>query len=158
MTDSTLAADIQEITGLICRYPDLIDAGDFEAVADLFEHATMRSGPYEFSGRPQLLALWRDLVRTYEDGRTATKHLVSNLVVKVAADGQTATASSSVTVLQARPDFPLQVIATSRHNDRFEKAGGQWRFVERRDSTDLVGDMSRHTKVAYDTRADEAAP
>jgi len=121
----TLAADVQEITALICRYPDLIDAGDFEAVADLFAHATMKSGPYEFSGRAQLLALWKDLVQTYEDGRTSTKHLVSNLVVQVDEDRRGASASSSVTVLQARPDFPLQVIATSRHHDRFERVDDQ---------------------------------
>jgi ketosteroid isomerase-like protein len=158
MTAGTLAADVQAITGLICRYPDLIDAGDFEAVADLFAHATMRSGPYEFSGREQLLSLWKDLVHTYEEGRTGTKHLVSNVVVQVDDDRVHATASSSVTVLQARPDFPLQVIATSRHHDSFDKVDGQWRFVERRDATDLVGDMSRHTKTAYDSRNEEGAP
>lgn len=150
----TRAADVQEITALICRYPDLIDAGDFDAVADLFAHATMRSGTHSFAGRDELLSLWKNLVVTYEGGTTSTKHLVSNVVVQVDDDGVNASASSAVTVLQARPDFPLQVIATSRHHDRFEKVDGRWRFTERRDSTDLVGDMSRHTKTAYDSRAD----
>lgn len=154
----TLAGDVQAVTALICRYPDLIDAGDFEAVADLFAHATMRSGDYVFSGRDQLLALWRDLVLTYEDGRTSTKHLVSNVVVEVDADRRTAAARSSVTVLQARPEFPLQVIATSRHHDRFEKVDGEWRFAERVDHTDLLGDLSRHTRVPYDSRADGDGP
>lgn len=152
---TTVAVDVQEITALVCRYADLIDAGDFEAIADLFAHATLRSGAHAFSGRDELLSLWKSLVRTYEGGSTSTKHLVSNVVVHVEAGGASAAASSAVTVLQARPDFPLQVIATSRHHDRFEKVDGRWRFAERQDSTDLVGDMSRHTTTPYDSKARE---
>lgn len=144
------AADQAALTGLICRYADLIDSGDFEGIADLFAHAVIRSGPNSFSGRDQLLPLWRDLVRTYGDGRTLTKHLITNIVIEVDGDGRTARSRSSATVLQAcPPDFPLQVIATSRHLDRFERVDGRWRFTEREDVTDLVGDLSHHTRQPY---------
>jgi ketosteroid isomerase-like protein len=145
-----LAANHASISALVCRYADLIDAGDFKGIADLFAHAVVRSGPRAFQGRDQLLALWSELVRTYDDGGTLTKHLISNVVVEVDEGGRRAKARSSVTVLQAcPPDFPLQVIATSRHFDQFEKADGGWRFTERVDVTDLVGDLSRHTRQPY---------
>jgi hypothetical protein len=90
------------------------------------------------------------LVRTYEGGRTSTKHLVTNLVVEVAPDRRTATAKSYVTVLQARPpELPLQVIASNRHYDRFERVDGVWRFVERVDVQDLAGNLSHHITGAY---------
>jgi hypothetical protein len=48
--------------------------------------------------------------------------------------------------MQARPDFPLQIIATNIHRDRFERHDGYWRFVERVDVPGLIGDMSHHTR------------
>jgi hypothetical protein len=36
--------------------------------------------------------------------------------------------------------------ASGRYLDRFERRAGQWRFVERRVRTDLVGDVSRHLR------------
>lgn len=147
---ASLAADQAEITALICRYADLIDAGDFDGITDLFEHAVVRSGDHAFSGRDTLRGLWADLVHTYEGGRTMTRHLITNIVVEVEEGADSARARSSATVLQAvPPDFPLQVVATSRHLDRFARLDGVWRFVERVDVTDLVGDMTRHTRQPY---------
>lgn len=148
--------DLASINALICRYADLIDAGDFEGIAELFAHAVVRSGQHSFEGRDQLVRLWSGLVHTYEEGRTSTKHLISNVVIEVDESGNRARARSSATVLQARPpDFPLQVIATSRHLDQFEKVDGQWRFAERIDVTDLVGDLSRHTRQPYSSAEPE---
>jgi hypothetical protein len=139
------AEDRFEIAALVHRYPQLIDAGDLDGIGELFSHATLRSGDHMIRGRDELVPMLRAMVRTYERGRTFTKHLVTNLVVEVAPDRSTATARSYVTVLQARPpDLPLQVIASNRHHDRFERVDGTWRFVERVDVQDLVGDLSYH--------------
>ena len=70
--------------------------------------------------------------------------MVTNVVVEVDPGGDTASSRSYVTVWQARPGFPLQAIASNRHHDRFERVDGEWRFAERRDITDLAGDMSHH--------------
>jgi hypothetical protein len=146
---------VLEITALIHRYPELVDGGDFDGVSELFGHATMRSGDAAFPGS-EVGDILRRLVHTYEDGRPSTKHVVTNVVVDVAGDA--ATARSYVTVWQARPDFPLQAIASVRHHDQFERVDGRWRFRERRDITDLVGDMSHHLKEAYHADApDEPA-
>jgi hypothetical protein len=58
----------------------------------------------------------------------------------------TAAARTYFTVLQARPDLPLQPIIAGRYHDRFERAGGKWRFAERVIIPDLVGDLSRHLR------------
>jgi hypothetical protein len=148
-TDPT-NTDESQVAALVYRYPDLIDAGDFEGIGELFAHAVLRSGDSAIRGGDELVAMLKRLVRTYEGGRTSTKHVVTNLVVEVAPDRRTATAKSYVTVLQARPpEFPLQTIASNRHFDRFERAEGGWRFVERVDVQDLAGDMSRHITGSY---------
>jgi len=46
------------------------------------------------------------------------------------------------------PDLPLQPIVSGRYHDCFERSDGQWRFVERRVRTDLVGDVTRHLRHA----------
>jgi 3-phenylpropionate/cinnamic acid dioxygenase small subunit len=143
-----------EITALIYRYAECIDGGDFDGIAQLFEHATVRSGEYAFSGVETLRNLWSGMVRIYENGTPLTKHVISNVVVDVDALGTTATARSYVTVLQAKPpEFPLQVIVSARHHDTFEQVDGVWRFSERIDITDLVGDMTWHTTSPYSSDA-----
>jgi hypothetical protein len=144
------ANDESQVAALVYRYPELIDAGDFEGIGRLFTHAVLRSGDNQVRGRDELVPMLKRLVRTYEGGRTSTKHLVTNLVVDVAPDRRTATAKSYVTVLQARPpELPLQVIASNRHYDRFERVEGEWRFVERVDVQDLAGNLSHHITGAY---------
>ncbi len=137
--------DREEIRALIHSYADHIDDGDLEAVADLFADATIVAGNgMEFSGRDELLELWRNSVVLHEDGRTDVCHVISNLTVTIDPPGDTAGASSYVTVLQARPGFELRPIAVSRHRDRFAKVDGRWRFVERRDRQVLAGDLRHH--------------
>ena len=148
MTDNCDHRD--QITTLIYRYAECIDAGDFDGVAALFEHATVRSGEHAFSGYEVLRNLWSGMVRTYDNGTPLTKHVISNVIVTVDPGGDRATARSYVTVLQAKlPEFPLQVIVSARHHDTFERVDGLWRFAERIDITDLVGDMSWHTTSPY---------
>ena len=136
--------DREEIRGLIHAYADRIDDGDLDGVADLFADATIVAGNgMEFSGRDQLVELWRNSVVPH-DGRTDVGHVISNVTITIEPDGTSAAASSYVTVLQARPGFELRPIALSRHRDRFEKVDGSWRFVERRDRQLLAGDLRHH--------------
>jgi len=140
------AADpARAIENLLYSYAERMDAGDFSGVAALFERATYgpAGGPM-LSGCAELEAVLRSVVRLH--GKTpATKHVTTNVLVEVGADGRTATARSYFTVLQALDDFPLQVIVAGRYHDRFvlEEAGG-WRFAERVVWMDLTGDLDRH--------------
>jgi 3-phenylpropionate/cinnamic acid dioxygenase small subunit len=139
------------ITDLVLRYAELLDEGRFGEVAGLFTHATFRAvvarETYTHRGRDEVLARFEQLVMTY-DGIPATKHVTTNVIVDVHGDGCTATAHSYFTVLQARPDFPLQVVIAGRYHDRFECVDGSWRFTDRLVLSDLVGDLSRHVRAS----------
>ena len=142
-------SDHEEIRALVHAYAERIDLGDFDAVADLFAHATIVAGDgSEFSDRATLVELWRGSVRTYEDGSPHVCHLISNLDVRVGDDGTSATARSYVTVMQAVAGvLPLQPVAVSLHLDTFAKVDGAWRFTERRDRQVLVGDLGHHVRL-----------
>ncbi|MHB8499069.1 MAG: nuclear transport factor 2 family protein [Acidimicrobiales bacterium] len=134
------------IGNLVARYAELIDAGDFDGVADLLGEASVGSvgeGPL-LSGRDAIHSLFAATTRRYPDGTPGTKHVTSNLIVEVSDGEQTARARSYFTVLQAVPGLPLQPIVAGRYRDRFTLVAGRWRFTERRFSIDLVGDLSHH--------------
>jgi uncharacterized protein (TIGR02246 family) len=140
--------DVEAIRALIHEYAELIDAGDLDAVAALFTDGTWSS-----PGRGAPLRGAEQVLRAYDgvilyDGIPSTKHVISNVTIDITGDGAEATARSYFTVLQARPDFPLQPVIAGRYHDRFECVEGQWRFADRQIVPDLIGDLSRHLRDA----------
>jgi hypothetical protein len=138
------------IEGLIFRYAERIDRGDFAGLGELFADGVIAGpdGSPLARGGAEVQRLYERTTRRYADGTPRTKHVTSNLRVEVDEAAGRARADSYYTVLQALPDFPLQPIVAGRYEDRFERAGGVWRFAERRMFVELVGDLSRHLLIA----------
>jgi ketosteroid isomerase-like protein len=138
--------DVEPIRALIHEYAERIDGGDLDGLAAMFADATWGS-----PGRGAPLQGAEQVRRGYDgvilyDGTPGTKHVISNVTIEIADDGTTATARSYFTVLQSRPDFPLQPIIAGRYHDRFERVDGAWRFADRQIIPDLIGDLSRHLR------------
>ena len=142
-----MAADSEAIATLIYSYAERLDAGDFEAVARLFARSTFHSDqrPEIRRGSAEVLEVYRSTVALY-DGKPCTKHVTTNLIFEIDEATGTATARSYFTVLQARPELPLQVILTGRYQDRVARAGGAWHFTDRLILIDLLGDLRFHLK------------
>jgi 3-phenylpropionate/cinnamic acid dioxygenase small subunit len=136
------------IENLIAAYAELVDSGDFAGVGILLAHATFIGGAGTVSGRDAIESMLRDSLIVYDDGTPRTMHVTTNVAIEVDEAAGTAVSRSYFSALQALPDFPLQPIVSGRYHDRFERSEGQWRFVERRVRTDLVGDVSRHLRRA----------
>src|SRR2546423_6568497 len=134
------------IENLIATYAELVDDGDFAGVGVLLADATFTGDSGSVSGGDAIEKMLRDRVVIYEDGTPRTKHVTTNIVIEVDEEAGTAVSRSYFTALQALPDFSLRPIVSGRYQDRFERSDGQWRFVERRVRTDLVGDVSRHLR------------
>lgn len=132
------------IPNLLYTYADLIDAADFAGAARLFRHGAVVAGGQRVVDDDAIIALWRDWVRLY-DGSPRTRHVITNPIISLAEDGESATCRSQWIVLQAVDGFPLQVVATGRYHDRFRRIDGEWQFVERDFAgVDLTGDVSAH--------------
>jgi hypothetical protein len=135
---------VDEITALIHEYGFLLDAGDLDGVAALFEHAELGSTRHERRQRGTAGARTiYDGVIIYPDGTPQTLHQLTNVTVRV--DGARASARSCFTVLQVTGQGLHPVLAGEYH-DRFEHADGAWRFTERIFDPRLFGDMSGHMK------------
>jgi ketosteroid isomerase-like protein len=136
-------SDLGEITALVHSYARLLDGGDMDAVATLFEHATWRSEPngQVLRGVAQIRPVYEQL-KTHEGG-PRTKHLLTNLTVDVEAGASTASSHCYWTVLQnIEAGRPIEIILSGQYTDTFEKIDGVWHFADRLISLDLTGDAS----------------
>src|ERR1700761_695818 len=137
------------IEKLLHLYPNYADRGDIDAIGALFAHAEIHAPgfeqPFHAHGDPKAFAdVYRQWVRIYpETGTPRTRHMMGNIVIAFEAPDR-ARAQSYVMVFQSAPGFTLQPIVGGTYRDRFAKIGGQWRFVERREDMELVGDLSHH--------------
>lgn len=136
-------SDYAEILRLCFTYPEYLDAGDFQAVGRLLEHGSLKVLGDEVSGAEDIATFYFSSVHLF-DGSPRTKHVLTNAIVDVDDDGTNATCRSYFQVLQALPDFPLQIIAAGRYVDTFAKSDDGWRFVEKQIRADFTGDASRH--------------
>ncbi|MGK0485716.1 MAG: 3-phenylpropionate/cinnamic acid dioxygenase small subunit [Myxococcota bacterium] len=141
-----MSQSYREIEQLLYVYAERIDLGDFEGVADLFEHAVITSpgAPPGQGGREEALETYKRSTRLYEDGTPRTKHVTTNAIIDVDEDAGTATCRAYFTVFQALEEFSLQPIIAGRYHDKFERVDGAWRFTERMMLPELMGDLSKH--------------
>jgi 3-phenylpropionate/cinnamic acid dioxygenase small subunit len=146
MSDSAL-----QITNLMYSYAELLDAGDLDAVAELFAHGRIHgvaNGPPEtvFAGTAGVRQMYEMATRIYQDGTPKTKHNTSNVQLIIDEAAGTARSTSYYCVTQATPDLPLQVIVTGHYRDTFHRVDGEWSFDSRTMFVDQIGDVSQHLK------------
>ena len=145
--------DATEITNLLYRYAELIDAARFDDVGELMAHCTFfhADDPTPLVGGAEAIAAhYRSVNVVHPDGTLRTKHVTTNPIVDI--DGEVAAVRSMYTVLQQTDELPLQPIIAGRYHDRFARIDGAWAFVERRFFVDLVGDLGHH--LTFDLPAD----
>lgn len=139
-----------EIRNLIFNYAERMDAGDFEAIADMFAHTRISVDGSDdvVQGRDAVLAAYEGASRIYGNGTPNTKHVITNVIVQVDEANDAATSRSYFTVLQAVPErLELQPILAGRYSDSFERVEGIWRMATMHVIWDLMGDLSAHLLI-----------
>ena len=123
------------IENLLYRYAELIDAGDYEGIGELFAHGSHRRRRRARRwppGAEAVAKLYYTTTRKYDDGTPKTQHILTNPLVEFGPDGTTATCRSRFTVLQQTDVLPLQAIISGAYVDSFELVDGTWRYTEKR--------------------------
>jgi SnoaL-like protein len=135
-----------EVMNLVYSYPDRIDAGDFAGVGALFADAVIEMGDGEtLVGSAEVQAYFERWTRRYpDDGTPHTRHCVTNPVVEIDEDANSAVVRYYITVLQRTDEFALQPVWANKYEDRLERVDGHWRFARRRGFAHLSGDVSHH--------------
>jgi 3-phenylpropionate/cinnamic acid dioxygenase small subunit len=144
------------ITTLCYRYAEMMDAADFDGLAELFANArlTNEGVPGAIEGGDAIAALYRSTNRVHDDGTLRTRHLTTNLMIDIDEDAGTATGRSAFVVFQQTPQLPLQPIVTGRYRDEFARHGGAWHFARRHIVVDHVGDVREHLTFNLSPSAD----
>lgn len=136
-----------DIAGLLYTYAERIDAGDFDGVAALLEHAelTFEGRAEALRGRDAVAGLYGASTRRYGNGTPRTKHVITNVIVEPGPGDASAASRSYFTVLQAVPGgLVLQPVVAGRYRHRFEHVEGSWRVSAMHVAVDLVGDVGHH--------------
>ena len=139
--------DKQDVTELLYRYAELIDAGDFDGLGELLSRARV-GGPRTpmVSGARNIAGLFAMTTKRFPDtGTPKTRHLVLNPIVEV--DGDTATARSTFCVVQATDSVPFAPIVAGRYYDSFARDPEGWHFTERIADVEMAGDVSDHLLI-----------
>ena len=135
-------SDTDEITALVHAYARLLDDGDVDAVAALFEHSTWRSLPNgtTLRGSAEVRPVYEQLLA--QDGPARTKHLLTNLSIAVEPGAATGSSHCYWTVLRSTPGEPIEITLSGQYTDTFEKIGHAWRFTDRLITVDLTGEVT----------------
>lgn len=142
--------DTTEITNLLYRYAECIDAGNFAGVGELFAHAVLTADGTDMhvEGAAAVARHYAETTRLYSDtGTPKTKHIVTNPIVEIDAAAGTAKVRSYYSVYQQTDVLPLQLIITGRYRDCMERIDERWRFASRCFFVDQVGDLSQHLRI-----------
>lgn len=147
MSDSAV-----QITKLIFSYAELLDAGNLDAVAELFANGRIcgvENGPPQtvFSGTAGVRRMWEMAIHIYDDGTPKTRHHTGNVQLDIDEARGTARSTSYYLVTQATPDLPLQVIVTGHYKDTFHRIDGVWWFDTRTMFIDQMGDVRHHLEL-----------
>jgi len=138
----------EQIRNLLGRYCELMDAGHFAGLAELFAHATLADehGNVFATGTDEVHRMWAAQTILY-DNSPRTRHVTANPVIDVDEQAGVAQVSSSYVVFQGVDALPLQPIVTGRYFDTFTRgADGGWHWTQRRYALDHVGDLSHHLR------------
>ena len=143
--DQTIA-DRFEITELISRYGNCLDAGDFDGMESLFvPDAVFRIVPDTATPDLRGSKAIRDAVErrwaVVHEG-AQRRHVMSNIVVDVSGDAATARTVLLVYEVAKAPGSQVKVHGMGVYEDTLTRSDGAWRFRERvlfLDRTDYFG-------------------
>ena len=104
---------VREIENLLYTYAERLDAGDIDGVAELFTHGRIcgvENGPPEtvFAGADRVRQMYEMATRFYEDGTPKTKHLTTNVRIRVDEAAGTAEGKAYYCVTQATDVLPFR--------------------------------------------------
>jgi uncharacterized protein (TIGR02246 family) len=130
--------DLLAINQLFIDYGEYLDAGDFEAYAQLFaEDGQVRLGPMgTATGRAEIQAL---MTAALGARIGETFHIVSS--PRIALDGDRATSTVMWSVASLADDGLARVTMVGHHVDELVKHDGRWYFHRRKGVVNLPGRM-----------------
>jgi uncharacterized protein (TIGR02246 family) len=130
--------DLMEIHQLFVDYGRYLDAGDFDAYADLFaDDGEVFLGPMgRAKGRDAIKAV---MTKAAGGAPGSSIHIISSPAVVL--DGDTATSEVMWTVVRRDPEGKPLLGMIGHHRDDLVRERGRWRFLRRKGYVDIPSTM-----------------
>jgi ketosteroid isomerase-like protein len=119
------------IANLMALYAYRNDDADIAGLGELYAEAVFTLDGTAARGRDEIEARARGIIQVREDGRSATTHEITNIMIDVDEEMGTAVGRAYWTLYQTVSGKPRVAILSGRYLDRFERRHGEWRFTER---------------------------
>lgn len=137
---------MQPIHNLLFQYANLIDAGNFSAIGELFAQGKILSqnGQPIAEGKESVEKLYKSTTRLYPCGTPKTQHIISNIIIEHDPSADYCNSYSRFTVLQLTEENTLTPIIAGSYEDSFIQQNGLWQFATRKMIPGLIGDTTKH--------------
>jgi 3-phenylpropionate/cinnamic acid dioxygenase small subunit len=133
----------RQIRRTLNSYCERIDSADFDGFARLFERGLWFM--VDTPGVEPVLS-WLEANIVLHDGKTHTRHEISNLDVEVTNDGHTAEFRCYVAIWQDLPASRPELMVHARFAGTFRLVDDQWWWSSHTMTPDFVGDLSQHIR------------
>lgn len=144
-----------QITNLIHRYAELVDAGDVDGLMDLFAYAEIRRRDGVVRGEAIRSNFGR--LPIGKNPGVTFRHVTTNLILDIDEDAGIGSARCYATVLKCTAGDRIEAIVSNRYHDDFTCTDGVWRFAVRR-YLDTVTTASTAHVIDTDTQSEAEAP
>ena len=130
-TPRTQPSDERAIANLMVEYAYLNDDFDIDGLGELFANSAFTLDGHTVRNRDEVVALSREIIQMRPDGRSATTHEITNIMITVDAAAGTANGSAYWTLYKTISGEPREALQSGRYADTFVIVDGEWQFVER---------------------------
>jgi len=125
----------RDIENLMVSYAYVNDDADIKGLGELFKDATFRLDDNSATGRQELEAIAGSMIMLRDDGRSATTHEITNIMIEIDADGKTATGKAYWTLYKTISGSPREAVLSGRYLDKLVYRENHWSFLERNATT-----------------------
>ena len=121
-----------DITNLVYRPAALIDNGELEAAAALFDQAQVKlREDSDWIDHRELLSSWQSRFPPNGNGAPGVRHLITNPIIEIDVERGTATCRTNYCILQLGGPQSLQPSESGEIVDKLVGQDGKWRFASR---------------------------
>ena len=127
--------DERAIENLMVEYAYRNDDFDIQGLGELFADAAFTLDGLTVQNRSEVEGLAAQIIKARDDGRSATTHEITNVMIQVDPTAATAVGRAYWTLYLTITGQPRQALQSGRYDDSFRKSGDRWSYIERRATT-----------------------
>jgi len=121
------------IENLMVSYAYANDDADIKLLGSLYKDAVFHIDEVSAKGSGEIEAIAGSMIQIMENGRSATTHEITNIIIEIDTNGETATGRAYFTLYKTLSGNPREAIMSGRYADKFFFDQG-WHFKERKAS------------------------